>query len=436
MKLGLGLATLLAAGPAAASVLDIYGFEPRGRAMGNAQTAVADDYTATFYNPAALTRPKKVIAGFGFLASFPRLSIDRAQPPHERQAIPNELPPDFAGFSIGALFPLGGLIDNRVAIGVGVYLPTANLLRGESLDSQAPQFYRYQSLPDKFVVLASAAFEITDWLSLGGGIQTLASIDGDILLDLEIANRRVRQRSIEVDVSPTAAPVAGVLLRPLPGLHLGFGYRGALQLDYAIPVKLVIDDLVDLAVDIRGTVLYVPHELNVGVAYAIEPLALLVSADFGYAFWSQAPDPSPVFALDLSGELAEGLGLGEDFDIGHSPVALNFRDVPQYRVGLEHRPLDLLAVRAGYAWRPSPAPVPTKVYNYIDNDAHILSVGAGVSFADPLEVHQNPIHLDVVYQATLMAEQDVRKDDPDDLVGNYRAGGVIHSLGISFRHEL
>ena len=72
---GLGLA---AAPVARASVLDIYGLNPRGTAMGNAQTAVADDYTATVYNPGALTQKKQTSVGAGFIATFPGLFIDRA----------------------------------------------------------------------------------------------------------------------------------------------------------------------------------------------------------------------------------------------------------------------------------------------------------------------------------------------------------------------
>ena len=34
--------------------MDLYGFRARGQAMGGAMTAVADDHTATFYNPGML----------------------------------------------------------------------------------------------------------------------------------------------------------------------------------------------------------------------------------------------------------------------------------------------------------------------------------------------------------------------------------------------
>lgn len=435
----LGLALALGAAPAAASVLDIYGFHPRGTAMGNAQTAAADDYTATFYNPALLTTRKQVNVGAGFVATFPRLSIDRRYATPAQREIPSTLPPDFGGFAVGAQFPLGGLIDYRVAVGLALYLPTLNILRGEGIDARVPQFYRYQNLPDKYVMLASVAFEIAPWLSVGAGVQTLAGLDGAVDVDLEVANRRVRHRTVQVDVYPTAAPVAGLLIRPLRTLRLGASWRSELQLDYSLPSAIAIDDLVDLSIDIGGTVLYSPHYFNVGVAYEVEPWHLLASAELTWALWSRAPDPSPRFTVDIGGELTEGLGLGEALDIGNgAPVDLRFVDVPLYKLGLEHRPDGgIFVVRAGYVWRPSPAPTPTGAFNYIDNDAHVLSVGAGVTFADPLEIRRNPVHLDVVYQATLMVDREVTKTrGAADPVGDYTAGGTIHSFGIAFRHDL
>ncbi len=431
-------ALTLWAGQPAASVFDVYGFGARGRGMGNAQVAAADDHTATFYNPAGLTRNKRVMVGVGLLLTQPALRIDRRPSAPHQAATQATLPDAFAGLHVGAVFPLGGLIDNRVALGVALYLPTLTLLKADAIDAQIPQFYRYQSLPDKFVVLASGAFQITDWLSVGAGVQVLATLDGGIGIDLEFANRRVTQRSVQVDIQPTAAPVAGVLLRPSRTLHIGASFRDALQLEYALPSALRIDQLLTLAIDIRGTVLYTPQVFTLGATYQIEPWHLLTSADVSWARWSQAPDPSPVFTLDVQGTLPEGLGLGERLDVGNgAPVRLRFRDVPVVRLGLEQQPHPQVHLRGGYTWRPSPAPVPTEAFNYIDTDAHVFALGGSFTFQDPLEVRRNPISIELVYQATVLTDLPVQKTaGPADPVGDYTAGGVVHSVGLGFRHAL
>ena len=54
----------------------------------------------------------------------------------------------------------------------------------------------------------------------------------------------------------------------------------------------------------------------------------------------------------------------------------------------------------------------------------------------PLEVHRSPVSLDIVYQMTVMEEEHVTQRAADDRVGDYDAGGIIHNLQISFRHDL
>ena len=434
--LGLALAPAgLLAVPAHASVLDIYGFNPRGTAMGNAQTAVADDYTAAFYNPAALTRRKQIDVGAGFIATFPHLNIDRSDP---LSTVPSELPPSFAGFNIGAMFPLGGLIENRVALGIAAYLPTLNLLRAEGVDAQIPQFYLYQNLPDKYDLVAAAAFEFGPYLSVGAGVQVLATLDGAVDLHIDLQNRVVEQRSVDVKVSPKAAPTAGVFSHPIPPLTLGASWRGALKLDFGLPVLIDVKELVDLNIDIGGTVLYSPHVFNLGAAWNFDGPALLVTAEASYALWSRAPDPSPRFDIDVGGALVEGIGLGDRLDVRNGAASNpGFRDTLTLRAGVEQKPFDFMTLRAGYAYRQSPAPVPTEAFNYVDCDAHLLSVGAGFSFHDPLEIRENAIHVELAYQATLLQTVSAHKVLGDrDPVGDFKARGRIDSLGIAFLHDL
>lgn len=435
MKRWLAL-TLLAAAPVRASVFDVYGFTPRARGLGNAQVADADDFTGTFYNPALLTRRKQVNVGAGYLATFPKLTIDRRYSADFQKEIGNELPESFSGIHFGALFPLGGLFGNRVAVGVGVYLPLLRLLAADSVEAQVPQFYRYEALPDKFVVLASLAFEPVDWLSIGAGVQVLASLDGEIDLGVELANRRLVRRQLLVEIFPTAAPVLGVAVRASKGLRFGYCYRGAIQLDYALPGTIDIDDLIRLNLTLEGTVLYTPDTHSLGAAFTLPSQSTVFTGEVSYLRWSDAPDPSPKVALDVGGTLVEGLGAGDRIDISSgAPVDLAFSDIFELKVGVEHRPHRAWALRGGYTWRPSPAPIPDRAFNYIDGDAHLLAAGFGFTFADPLEVRQNPVTLDFVYQATLMSQVAVKKQDGDP-VGDYTAGGTVHSIGVAFRHDL
>ena len=300
-------------GEARGSVFDLFGFDARGIALVNAQTAGGDDYTAAFYNPANLARGKRIVAGAGFLGALPRLRIDRA---FAESSVVERLPEDFAGLTVGALFPLGWGLDDRLAVGVGVYLPVGQLAEGDISDARTPQFYRYQNLPDKFVVVGGLGFEVTDWLWVGAGAQVLAALQGGLAFEVALADRVVRSQSIGVDVALVGAAIVGVTVAPIKGLSVGLSWRDAIALDYSLPSRFVIDGLVALDLRLEGTALYTPASWNLGVSYVFDEIGLWVSGELSYIRWSLAPDPSIGIEIDLSGAVLAGLGVEDRLDIG------------------------------------------------------------------------------------------------------------------------
>src|SRR5207249_572849 len=100
---------------------------PRGASMAGALTAEANDYTAVFYNPARLVLRKDVNFGFSFQwyrTNATVESVDLARDIHEGSRCAYCTPPDAVGFSFGLLFPLAGKVQNRVAIGLGLFIPS------------------------------------------------------------------------------------------------------------------------------------------------------------------------------------------------------------------------------------------------------------------------------------------------------------------------
>ena len=215
--------------PAGADMFDLYGFQPRAAAMAGSHTAVADDFTAVFYNPAGLSLNRRVVTGAGYLVASPALDV-QLENPVEGLSTPVE-PPIMHGLTVGALFPLGAALDDRIAIGFGIFLPSGYMARGEMLDPRTPQFYRYQNAPQKMSVLSGAAVEITSWLHAGIALHMLSDITGEIDLSLDLPNVQVRPGVVQVNVPAKASPIGGVLLIPLPGLRVGASYRQAIQSD-------------------------------------------------------------------------------------------------------------------------------------------------------------------------------------------------------------
>lgn len=411
--------------PVQASVFDTYGFGARAAAMANAHVAAADDYTAVYYNPGALTLHKSPQTGVGVHVIVPALHIDGRFGADD----PTPVEPDAnVGVHLGLLFPLGGLIENRFAFGVGLYLPTIQVTRVESFDPATPHFYRYGALPDKINLALAAAFEIHETVSVGVGYQYLGRLDGDARIELDLLNRRFSRKDVAVDIEGVGGFTAGVHVRPLPSLAVGLSYRAPLSIEYDLLVDILLKDVGLLTVDIDGIALYTPPQYSVGVAWRRPDLT--VTADLVWARWSEAPDPSPHFDISLDGA---PLGL-EPITATGAPVDLAAQDTLSPHLGVEWAPTESTRLRAGWALRPTPLPAQTGHASYLDGDVHLLGLGAGYRFADPLEVHQAPITLDLTAQLTAMPARSHAKRVADAGPDAETRGHIWH-LALTFRHD-
>lgn len=428
-------ASLTLTSPARASVFDVFGMTARGSAMGGALGATVADHAAIYYNPAGLTRRKKVHFGLTAQVFAPLLDIKQALDT-TRDAV---LPQTNLAVTLGVVFPLAGKLDDRIALGVAIYLPVLNVTRFEAIDPATPQFYLYQSLPDALVIAAGLGVQITDWLSIGVGAQVLAAFEGKLELDLNLANRRVEHREITGEIFGDIGPVVGLQLGPFEGFSFGFTYRNDFSLAFELPIDLRIDGVGLLAIDARGTGLYTPDQFNFGFAYAIPTFPLLIAADVTWVRWSLAPKPAIEIdtVLDDTGLDSDAAEPGEVLNLETLNPDLGAQDILIPRVGLEYRHSELWALQAGYFYRPSPIPDQTGYTNYADAAAHTVSLGGSLSWEDPLEVHKNPMSVDLFVQATILEDRPAIKDFAQDIerVGSWTASGTIWNIGVEWRHD-
>lgn len=430
--------------PARASFFDTYGFSARAVARGSSLVALGFDYDAAYYNPANVLSRKRVHLGFGFDYVAPSMRFDAVEGEFDPIS-----PSDNLGFHLGFSTPIGGIFDDVLGFGLAFFHPLTTGTNISSVDPALPWWYRYQSLPDKLVLAAALAFEPVDWLRLGLGAQVLAGIDGVVDARLSLAEGRFLAESIDLDVTPRLGPTAGLALGPFfgergGGLRLGVAFRGALELDYSLPVKVDLEEVGVLDVLVRGVSLYTPDQLALGLGWDSAPAPEAgVSLELGLTWerWSGAPPAGARFLLTIDDSHLQPTSPTDPtadaiIDVRGEPVALGAIDTWTPRLGVEWRPSDHWALRAGYIYRPTPLPDPIYQTNTLDAAAHVLSVGAGLLFGDPTGDMASPLSLDLALQWTRLDNRVVRKDpDAGSPRGTYQASGDIWHLSLDLRHD-
>ncbi len=434
MRIAVGVLAGLWALSAAADTFETFGYGPRAAAMGGAQTADANDYTSVYYNPALMPYHKDVNFGFNFQWYRMNASVQSKDLARDIDCTYCTAQ-DQVGMSLGLLFPLGGRVRNRVALGLGLYAPETRLLRVLSPARDQPFWLHYNSSPERLVVHVGGGVKITEWLSLGLGVQALADLVGngaDVSVDL--FNKQVQKATLDSHLATRLAPVVGLSVRPKPWLRFGATYRGEMFLLYRIPANVNLVGVGELQFNITGSTLYTPHTVQFGAA--IDPIPeLTISLDGEWMHWSGAPTPYTNLHIGLSGDVLKGLGLDKAFDINSPDQPAGFVDTVGARLGVEYRITERVAARVGGFYRPTPVPKQdTSGTNILDCDTVGLTGGIGFAVDDPLEIFQAPVHLDLTAQGQFLLGRETNKD-PTDSVPSYTYSATVYGITASVRYD-
>ena len=219
------LVAVLAIGapPAAANPIDLFGFGPRGQAMGGAEVAGADDTSANYYNPALLARSSDIRIDVGYQLAVPRLTIDGRATAVDASR----------GLALGLAVP-GRLLGARLAVGAGLFLPDQQITRTRTLASERPRFVAYDNRPQRLFLGANLAVELPHGVAVGVGIAYMSSTQGSVELDGLVAIPDPEDSdlalAIDVDLKTIRYPQAGIAWQLLPWLTVAASYRGGFKL--------------------------------------------------------------------------------------------------------------------------------------------------------------------------------------------------------------
>lgn len=427
------------AAPAHANPVDGFGMGSRGIALGGAYGALANDFSANYYNPAGLATGDDLRLEIGYLWVDPTLELNGG-----------DLDVDGVhGIQGGIVLP-GRLFGHRVGLSIALYLPDDRLTRVRALPERQPRFVLYDNRPQRIVLTTSAAFEVVpDLFYLGLGLTYLSDTGGRLdisgVVDLQDAGGTTLISGVDVTFEAVRYASAGLLFTPGDHLRVGLAFRDAfdLSLDIGLVVRgdIVLDGasgspstLVEdaaLTVISQNSNLFSPRQLALSFAW-VEPTWTL-ACDLTWLQWSGFESPTSHLTVEL--------------DAGALPLSIpktpppgppGFHDILVPRLGAEvtvvNTPQVGLALRAGYFYEPSPAPAQPGRTNYVDADKHGLSFGLGLRLSELTDIFPKPLHLDAALLWIALPARTYTKDDPADPVGDYVASGsfVGFSTTLSF----
>ncbi len=432
----LAVVAVALAAPAAANPIDLFGFGARAQGMGGAMTAGADDASANYYNPALLAGSDDIRIDIGYQAAQPFLSVDG-----RGQAV------DAArGLAIGLAVP-GTIAGARIAVGAGLFLPDQQITRTRTLPSAQPRWTLYDNRPQRLFLAANLAIALPGHVSVGAGISYMSSTQGDVALDgiVGFPDPTTSQLvlDMDIDLKTIRYPQAGVAWDATPWLTLAATYRGGF--------KLVLDQTFDITGDI-GTPgsaplvddgflhlrsvaqdLFQPAQLTAAAHAQLTP-RLALAFDVSWHRWSVYENPAAQIEIDLD--------IGDFNDLVTIPPqdplpAPHFHDIVVPRLGVEWlaraSARRTWRVRGGYAYEPSPAPEQFGATNYIDNQKHTVSTGAGLELPGLGSIILRPVSIDLSLVATFLPERSHHKLIAVDPVGDYRSSGRVLAASLSSR---
>jgi long-chain fatty acid transport protein len=370
--------------PAAANPFDVYGLGARSSAMGNVGAAIADDYTATYYNPAGLSQAQPAF-NVGLQLTYDDVSIRLKDRPDgydlpdlgsKSPAIPTKYRLTARGdtHDIPGTYQLqlGGVMApwiDALRLGFAVGLPLNGLGEQTAHFSDEREQYFSNRLDFELLghrqqqlsVLFGAGFKVTDWLAVGMGVSLLPNSGTTAQVYLADSGH---QNQIQMAVNnqqkwnPTLH--AGLTLTPSQKLQFGLVWRGQNSFNLDIHNDLQIKGFqgtssgFPVQQDAHFVMNYTPHQFVAGVAVKTD--SLLATLDATRSLWSNYVDT-----------------------VGEKPG--NFNDTWSARLGGQWQATEMTQLYMGLRYEQTPVPDQTGRTNYVDNDRLGVSGGARHRFS-------------------------------------------------------
>jgi long-chain fatty acid transport protein len=376
--------------------------------MGTAYTALADDPSAIYFNPAGLSYLED---DFYIQAGWARAMPEHQYTPPMQEMITSKKP---------ANLPYGFLAYKRpkLSFGVGGYV----MYGGGGVDWEEADLG--QDLDAYMAVLAispTLAYRVDDHLSLGASLIYYYGI-----------NRTTQVESGQtVELDETGKDLGfsvGVLLRPSNVISIGMALisPGSVRMKGTATVEHELLTGLNGEYDSYSEV-NLPADFNFGIA--LKPTGdFTFSADMAYTSWSVLEamygEVLDVPAFDpATGQPIIDPSTGEQMLVDmDKTVHLEFGDIIRFKFGAEYRIGFGMAFRAGYIHENAASIVGTLSPFNIDVDRDVIFLGLGY--------RMGPLQLNLLGMRALGIEREVGLDNPNPHMtpGTYNIDVTVGSL--------
>jgi len=350
--------------------LNLNGMGAKAISMGGAFIAVADDYSAVFWNPAGLTQMDK-----SSLSVFSSIIVPTGTYQYAPAGIDMETESKL--FPAPALTYYKPLSDKLIfgltfyaTSGAGAYWDGAPLVPFNTGFPMNTKVYKWESQVGGFTASPVLAYKISDKFSLGA---TLNIQYGMLDMKREANGFQFTEDAAGIGVGVTL----GALFKPSDKFSIGATFKSAQKVKLKGDIALEgLTSMVPIPglTDSVETTREITWPMWAGVGIAFKPTdKLTIAADVQYTKWSELGELHATTDDVMWNTALPGLGKiidGTTYD-------LMWDDATQIRVGFDYKMSDTFSLRAGYYSDPAPSPDTTLNILLPSISYNVFTVGFG-----------------------------------------------------------
>jgi long-chain fatty acid transport protein len=295
---------------------------------------------------------------------------------------------------------------------------TAVAATGQSTTTGAAAVYGQLLQGDPGNVQYQQAYGLTQGLSQMG-VETSADLNGTAPID----HNAVLEVELEDDVNYSYN--LGLMYKPADTVSLGLTYRSESDSDFKGDAYVNGIRVSDASFSYNT-----PQQVQAGIRYIPTPKVSL-QMDFVWTDWSIHNNQIETFGDPISLKILPGLSSDP---VSKLESDRDWNDTRQLRFGGEYLLNEMVTLRCGYFYDPTPVPDHTLDLQWADADKTTYSAGVGFNFEN--------ITVDTVLQYTEIEQDRVIGGESDNFNHSYSdkdvhasAGGHLYGAGVTVTYR-